>query len=437
MPSIASLFHGTRHYHSPPHSPTDAAWGRTAPTQYTDSGYQRRILSWSPSGSGAVDTTPAQLYSDLIVSEHAQSNSVRNSVSTIATFTLYGFVILLFVTIRVMPETAYLRPLLLFAARYTSLIIRTLAFLALAALWNAAGDTFVNTFHLERTLSATPIRSLISALVLGAFMGPGRLLLTNPSAEDSRSSDATAMGSEGPVAYDRERTRFSAHPTAAVALLLSATAFHPAQIAALVWFLRDSTAAVVSIIALAVFTVLGTVILLELVVAGGLLSGHNSVNDTVSAKNNRASHCQGSGALETLTRFARSASIELYDTLRVFILAALVALAAHIATPLAVSQWLYSYPHVAMLLAAVLAVLLSPPVGGAAAIVLLFRGQLPLVALFTFLLVALTIRGGNLMAIRRFLGTRFAVIVALLVTLLIAVLLLPVVDLLSGTELTG
>ncbi len=358
----------------------------------------------------------------------------------IATIGVYGLVVLLFVLLRLMPETATFRPLLLFAARYTSLIVRTLGFLVFAALWNAVGTTLIPADLLVKLSRRSPIGSLVGAVLAGPFVGTGRILradeIETEEIEASRLDQGTA--SSETTNYPDNRKRFSepplptTNPNFAGVLLLSATAFHPAQITSLVWFFRESIGVAVLTVGFAVFVVMATAVFCELLAAGGVLRDLTESPDyapQTGTEGDGGNH--GTPLSEIIARFAVASGVELYHAFRVFILAGLVALALHVATPLLVSQWLHANPGIAIFVAAVAALILTPPVGGAAAVAVLFRGQIPLVAVFSFLLVAVTVRGGNLVAMKRIAGTRYSLVLGGIVVLLIAVLLFPIADLMG------
>ncbi len=374
-----------------------------------------------------------------------------NRAAIVFTVVIYTTVVAIFVGLRMLPETAEFRPLLLFSARYTSLVLRALAFLVFAALWNAAGAVLIKAPLLSAALGASPLKAAAAGLALGPFVGPARVREVaeragaNGGADTTTTAYAAATTRAAATARtgsntDAVPTQRAVHPTAVAAALLTATAFHPAQLTALVWVFRDSTGAAILMIALSAFTILATVVMFELVVSGGLIgAGADSVGGRRDAPQPKAAlrlhdeseHAE-TGIIESIGAFASRASLELYHGLRVFILAGLVALALHVATPLTVAQWLHANPAPALLLACTLAVAISPPVGGVAVIAVLFRGQAPLVAVFAFVIAAFTVRGANLIALRRVLGSRAAAAIAVLVLLLIGVLLLPVADLLSA-----
>ncbi len=373
-----------------------------------------------------------------------------NRAAIVFTVVIYTTVVAIFVGLRMLPETAEFRPLLLFSARYTSLVLRALAFLVFAALWNAAGAVLIKTPLLSTALGAAPLKAVAAGLALGPFVGPARVREVAERAGANGGADTTSTARAAATAHtgsstDAAPTQRAVHPTAVAAAALTATALHPAQLTALVWVFRDSTGAAILMIALSAFTILATVVMFELVVSGGLIgAGADSVGsrrgaaqpDAVPRLRDESERAE-TGIIESIGAFASRASLELYHGLRVFILAGLVALALHVATPLTVAQWLHANPAPALLLACTLAVAISPPVGGVAVIAVLFRGQAPLVAVFAFVIAAFTVRGANLIALRRVLGSRAAAAIAVLVLLLIGVLLLPVADLLSAAGTAG
>lgn len=411
-----------------------------------------------------IDSLNSDLYPEQVVSYQTQSNSARHRMGIVATVGAYGLVVLLSVLLRLMPETAAFRPMLLFAARYTSLIVRALGFLVFAALWNAAGRTLISTSLLDTLTRTSPIRSLVGAVLVGPFVGTGRIAEA-AEVEIGRTRAGASTSEISNCTDDRdwlsERQLLTANPNFAVVLLLSATAFHPAQLTSLVWFLRESIGAAILVFAFAAFVVTATAVFSELFAAGGVLGNLTERSEYAPGRPvsvNRASRTdstpdhtanrtgtnrtgtEGSGGglnmpvSEIVTRFAAASGAELYHALRVFILTGLVALAIHVVTPLSISQWLHANPSVAILIAAVSAVILTPPVGGAAAVAVLFRGQIPLVAVFSFLLVALTVRGGNLLAMKRIAGRKYAAVIGGIVILLIAVLLFPIADLIGHSR---